>query len=67
MVGEEPDRRLATGATARPLVPEKKPVSWENIALGAFIQVWEVSTLGQVFEVVKTHMAGARPRASARC
>lgn len=37
---------------------KKKPVSWENIAIGAFIQTFEVSTLGQPFEVVKTHMAG---------
>ncbi|KAJ9086086.1 hypothetical protein DSO57_1007751 [Entomophthora muscae] len=39
---------------------KKKPVSWENIAIGAFIQTFEVSTLGQPFEVVKTHMAAHR-------
>lgn len=40
----------------------KKPVSWRNLAIGAIIQVFEVSTLGQPFEVLKTHMAGRRRR-----
>ncbi|KAJ1960168.1 hypothetical protein GGI12_003949 [Dipsacomyces acuminosporus] len=39
---------------------KKKPISWGNIALGAAIQTFEVSTLGQPFEVVKTHMAANR-------
>ncbi|KXN72495.1 mitochondrial carrier protein [Conidiobolus coronatus NRRL 28638] len=39
---------------------KKRPLSWENIALGAFIQTFEVTTLGQPFEVVKTHMAANR-------
>ncbi|ORY02881.1 mitochondrial carrier [Basidiobolus meristosporus CBS 931.73] len=39
---------------------KKKSFSWVNIALGAFIQTAEVSTLGQPFEVVKTHMAAHR-------
>lgn len=30
-----------------------------NLAIGAAIQIFEVSTLGQPFEVIKTHMAGA--------
>lgn len=30
----------------------------QNVAIGAGLQVFEVSTLGQPFEVVKTHMAG---------
>lgn len=37
---------------------EKKSISWKNLAIGATIQVFEVSTLGQPFEVLKTHMAG---------
>lgn len=37
-----------------------KRVSWQNIGIGAAIQVFEVSTLGQPFEVLKTHMAGTR-------
>ncbi|KAJ2482945.1 Mitochondrial DNA replication protein yhm2, partial [Coemansia sp. RSA 2052] len=45
--------------SARPEI-QKKPLSWSNIALGAAIQTFEVSTLGQPFEVVKTHMAANR-------
>ncbi|KAL2916573.1 hypothetical protein HK105_204006 [Polyrhizophydium stewartii] len=40
--------------------PKKKALSWVNLGLGAAIQVFEVSTLGQPFEVVKTHMAANR-------
>lgn len=29
-----------------------------NLAIGGAIQTFEVSTLGQPFEVIKTHMAG---------
>ncbi|KAJ1971473.1 hypothetical protein H4R35_005238 [Dimargaris xerosporica] len=48
-------------ASQPPAVPlKKKPVSWINIGLGAFIQTFEVSTLGQPFEVLKTHMAANR-------
>ncbi|KAK9708835.1 hypothetical protein K7432_009397 [Basidiobolus ranarum] len=47
-----------TTVEANPL--SKKPVSWTNIGLGALIQTFEVSTLGQPFEVVKTHMAAHR-------
>ena len=36
----------------------KKKFSWNNIGIGAAIQVFEVSTLRQPFEVIKTHMAG---------
>jgi hypothetical protein len=43
-----------------PITIEKKPVSWKNLAIGASIQVFEVSSLGQPFEVVKTHMAAHR-------
>ena len=39
---------------------EKNKFSWNNIGIGAAIQVFEVSTLGQPFEVIKTHMAGTR-------
>ncbi|KAJ3280176.1 hypothetical protein HK104_000856 [Borealophlyctis nickersoniae] len=41
--------------------PAKKKTSpWINLALGAGIQTFEVSTLGQPFEVLKTHMAANR-------
>ena len=33
-----------------------------NILIGAAIQVFEVSTLGQPFEVIKTHMAGNKKK-----
>lgn len=39
---------------------QKKPMSWRTLAIGAGIQVFEVSTLGQPFEVLKTHMAAHR-------
>lgn len=39
---------------------EKKPVSTSNIALGALLNLCEVSTLGQPFEVMKTTMAANR-------
>lgn len=45
-------------SAAQVSVVEKKKFSWNNIGIGAAIQVFEVSTLGQPFEVVKTHMAG---------
>ena len=38
----------------------RKPLSLINIGLGASIQVFEVSTLGQPFEVLKTHLAANR-------
>ncbi|KAJ2618434.1 hypothetical protein H4R22_005540, partial [Coemansia sp. RSA 1290] len=43
--------------SVQPAAIEKKSVSFQNILLGAAIQTFEVSTLGQPFEVVKTHMA----------
>ena len=39
-------------------VPVKKNISFKNLGIGAVIQVFEVSTLGQPFEVLKTHLAG---------
>ncbi|KAJ2710337.1 Mitochondrial DNA replication protein yhm2, partial [Coemansia sp. D1744] len=47
-------------SVAPPVEIEKKAVSFQNILLGAAIQTFEVSTLGQPFEVVKTHMAANR-------
>ncbi|KAL0073173.1 mitochondrial carrier domain-containing protein [Phycomyces blakesleeanus] len=41
-----------------PLV--KKPISWNNLALGAALNLFEVSSLGQPFEVLKTQMAANR-------
>ncbi len=46
---------------ADPSAPiQKKPISALNLAIGAGLNMFEVSTLGQPFEVVKTHMAANR-------
>ena len=37
---------------------KKQGVKWNNVLVGAGIQLFEVCTLGQPFEVLKTHMAG---------
>src|ERR1700733_5571670 len=39
---------------------QKKARSLANLGIGAVIQVFEVSTLGQPFEVIKTQMAAHR-------
>lgn len=41
-------------------VPEKKPVKFSNLLLGAGLNMFEVTTLGQPLEVVKTTMAANR-------
>ncbi|QSL67144.1 hypothetical protein MERGE_001533 [Pneumocystis wakefieldiae] len=38
----------------------KKSVSYSNIIIGSVLNLFEVSTLGQPFEVIKTHMAANR-------
>ncbi|KAI8338977.1 mitochondrial carrier domain-containing protein [Chlamydoabsidia padenii] len=50
---------LATGPTKHVQL-EKKPVSYTNLAIGATLNLFEVSTLGQPFEVVKTQLAANR-------
>jgi hypothetical protein len=39
---------------------EKKPVSFSNLLLGAGLNMFEVTTLGQPLEVTKTTMAANR-------
>ena len=39
---------------------EKKPVKFSNLLLGASLNMFEVTTLGQPLEVVKTTMAANR-------
>ncbi|KAI9202475.1 mitochondrial carrier domain-containing protein [Polychytrium aggregatum] len=39
---------------------KRKALSFTNLALGAGLTIFEASTLGQPFEVVKTHMAANR-------
>ncbi|ORX94190.1 mitochondrial carrier [Basidiobolus meristosporus CBS 931.73] len=38
----------------------KKNVSWSNLAIGAGVTLFEVTTLSQPFEVLKTHLAANR-------
>ncbi|KAI9252101.1 mitochondrial carrier domain-containing protein [Sporodiniella umbellata] len=40
--------------------PEKKTISYKNLLLGASLNMFEVSTLGQPFEVIKTQLAANR-------
>ena len=40
--------------------PEKKPIKFSNLLLGAGLNMFEVTTLGQPLEVVKTTMASHR-------
>ncbi|KAG0131802.1 mitochondrial carrier domain-containing protein [Tuber indicum] len=40
--------------------PKKKPVSFSNLLLGGGLNMFEVTTLGQPLEVLKTHMAANR-------
>ncbi|BGP53105.1 hypothetical protein JCM8202_004189 [Rhodotorula sphaerocarpa] len=48
-------------ADASPAIPgQKKRINWSNIALGGIMNMFEVTTLGQPLEVVKTQMASAR-------
>ncbi|GAA6058568.1 hypothetical protein JCM10212_007007 [Sporobolomyces blumeae] len=49
------------GISAEPTVPgQKKQIKWSNIALGGIMNMFEVTTLGQPLEVVKTQMASQR-------
>ncbi|KAI5475816.1 hypothetical protein MNV49_000827 [Pseudohyphozyma bogoriensis] len=44
-----------------PAVPgQRKKINWSNIAVGATMNMFEVTTLGQPFEVIKTQMASQR-------
>ncbi|KAI9338752.1 mitochondrial carrier domain-containing protein [Obelidium mucronatum] len=44
---------------------QKKPVSWKNLAIGGALNMFEISTLGQPFEVIKTQMAANRGQSMA--
>jgi hypothetical protein len=41
-------------------IPEKKPIKFSNLLLGAGLNMFEVTTLGQPLEVIKTTMASHR-------
>jgi len=45
---------------AEPPKLEKKPIKFSNLLLGAGLNMFEVTTLGQPLEVVKTTMAAHR-------
>lgn len=45
---------------AQPQKLEKKPIKFSNLLLGAGLNLFEVTTLGQPLEVIKTTMAANR-------
>ena len=49
----------AMAGTAPPQI-EKKPVKFSNLLLGSGLNLFEVTTLGQPLEVMKTTMAANR-------
>ena len=38
----------------------RQKVQWTNLAIGAFMNIFQVTTLGQPMEVLKTHIAANR-------
>jgi hypothetical protein len=50
---------MSVAVASRPKL-EKKPVKFSNLLLGAGLNMFEVSTLGQPLEVIKTTMAANR-------
>ncbi|KAI8088874.1 mitochondrial carrier domain-containing protein [Halteromyces radiatus] len=53
--------------TIDPKAPlQKKPISYANLLLGASLNLFEVSTLGQPFEVIKTQLAANRGQSMAQ-
>lgn len=48
------------------MAPPQKGFSWSNIAVGAAMNMFEVTTLGQPFEVIKTQMASNRSQSMAQ-
>jgi hypothetical protein len=61
--------RLTLGFIFEMGVPEggKKSLEWSNLALGAGLNIFEISTLGQPFEVLKTHLAANRNDTLVEC
>ncbi|EJT48806.1 tricarboxylate carrier [Trichosporon asahii var. asahii CBS 8904] len=48
------------------MAPAEKGFSWSNIAVGATMNLFEVTTLGQPLEVLKTQMAANRSQSMAQ-
>ncbi|OLL24852.1 Citrate/oxoglutarate carrier protein [Neolecta irregularis DAH-3] len=53
-------KRITSPFLTTTMSPQKQPVSYSNILLGACLNMFEVTTLGQPLEVTKTHMAANR-------
>lgn len=51
---------MSVAASGTPGKLEKKPVKFSNLLLGAGLNMFEVTTLGQPLEVMKTTMAANR-------
>ena len=51
---------MSLATTQKNVLPEKKPVKFSNLLLGAGLNMFEVTTLGQPLEVIKTTMAANR-------
>ena len=49
-----------TAPVVQPKKLEKKPIKFSNLLLGAGLNMFEVTTLGQPLEVIKTTMAANR-------
>lgn len=49
-----------TAPVMQPKKLEKKPIKFSNLLLGAGLNMFEVTTLGQPLEVIKTTMAANR-------
>ncbi|KAL4963036.1 mitochondrial carrier domain-containing protein [Aspergillus stella-maris] len=48
------------GASSLRPVDERRPIPYRNLAVGAVMNVFQVTTLGQPMEVLKTHLAANR-------
>ncbi|KAI1316445.1 hypothetical protein EDD11_010008 [Mortierella claussenii] len=51
---------VASPTTLQGNTPAKKKVNFANLGVGAAMNMFEVTTLGQPFEVIKTHLAANR-------
>ncbi|RGP63189.1 mitochondrial dna replication [Fusarium sporotrichioides] len=55
---------MDTAAITSPIIGQTqsthKPISWSNLVVGASMNIFQVTSLGQPMEVVKTHVAANR-------
>ncbi|KAL4798360.1 mitochondrial carrier domain-containing protein [Aspergillus venezuelensis] len=52
-------QQLQGASSLRP-VDERRPIPYRNLAVGAVMNIFQVTTLGQPMEVLKTHLAANR-------